>query len=366
MFYLGIDQHRKQLTISLRDEQGGIVLSQQVSTQWDRVREFFGQMRERSAQDGGFVAVVEVCGFNDWLLKMLGEYQCKEIVLIQPDKRSKKKTDRRDANRLSELLWVNRQRLLKGQKVQGLRRVWIAPNEVRADRQLTELRKRVAAKRTQVTNQITHLLRKHNLQQECPSKRIQTKTARRWLKTLALPELDRFELDLALEQWELLDRQIAQLEERIERRVEQSSQAQCVASIYGSGGYSGLAIAASIGSIDRFPRPRSLANYWGITPSCRNSGEATDRLGSITKQGSSTVRFLLGQLVIHVLKRDDWMKRWYKRIKHRRGSKIARVAVMRRLATIIWYMLKENRRYMPGDPAKWKRLPESLLTTPGA
>jgi transposase len=359
MFYLGIDQHRKQLTISLRDEQGSVVLRQQVSTNWDRVREFFARLRERCAADGGFVAIVEVCGFNDWLLKLLVEYGCKEIVLVQPETRSKKKTDRRDANRLSELLWVNRQRLLAGEKVQGLRRVWIAPAEVRQDRQLAELRKRLAAQRTRVINHVSHILRKHNLQQGCPTKGIKTKMARGWLKTLALPELDRFELDQALEQWELLDRHLAQTEKRIADRVAHHPQAQRIASIYGSGGYSGLAIAASVGEIERFPQARSLANYWGITPSCRNSGEATGRLGSITKQGSATVRFLLGQIVTQVLRRDTWMQQWYKRIKHRRGSKIARVAVMRRLATIIWHMLKHKQPYLPGDPAKWKKLPSA-------
>lgn len=368
MLYLGIDQHRSQLTISLRDEQGTVVLRQQVSTKWERVREFFAQLRDRCAADGGFTAIVEVCGFNDWLLKLLGEYDCKEIVLIQSETRSKKKTDRRDANRLSELLWVNRQRLRAGQKVQGLRRVWIPSAEVRADRQLAELRKRLARQRTRVINQVSHVLRKHNLQHGCPTKGIQTKTARAWLKTLALPELDRFELDQCLEQWELFDKQLAQTEQRVSQRVANHPQAQCIATLYGGkSGYSGLAIAASVGSIDRFQRPRSLANFWGITPSSRNSGEANNRLGSITKEGSSTVRFLLGQLVNHVLRRDAWMRQWYKRIKHRRGSKIARVAVMRRLATIIWHMLKYNQPYVPGDPSKRKLLlaympPQALST----
>jgi hypothetical protein len=39
------------------------------------------------------------------------------------------------------------------------------------------------------------------------------------------------------------------------------------------------------------------------------------------------------------------MKQWYMRIKKRRGSRIARVAVMRRLATIIWYMVKRQQPY---------------------
>jgi hypothetical protein len=47
--------------------------------------------------EGGFVAILEVGGFNDWLLKLLAEYACHETILIQPEKRSRKKTDRRDA-----------------------------------------------------------------------------------------------------------------------------------------------------------------------------------------------------------------------------------------------------------------------------
>jgi transposase len=84
---------------------------------------------------------------------------------------------------------------------------------------------------------------------------------------------------------------------------------------------------------------------WGLTPGSRNSGEATDRLGSITKQGSAWARFLLGQLVLHVLREDAWMRSWFKAIKRRRGAKIARVAVMRRLATVIWHMLTRNEDY---------------------
>ncbi|HYT89576.1 MAG TPA: hypothetical protein VEL76_12790 [Gemmataceae bacterium] len=54
-----------------------------------------------------FVAVLEVCGFNDWLIRMLRDYRCHQVILIQPDDRKKRKTDRRDAAALSELLWVN-------------------------------------------------------------------------------------------------------------------------------------------------------------------------------------------------------------------------------------------------------------------
>jgi hypothetical protein len=72
-------------------------------------------------------------------------------------------------------------------------------------------------------------------------------------------------------------------------------------------------------------------------------------LGSITKEGSALARFILAQMVLHVLRRDPHMKEWYRRIKKRRGAKIARVAAMRRLATIIWHMLKHQQPYRPGS-----------------
>ena len=42
------------------------------------------------------------------------------------------------------------------------------------------------------------------------------------------------------------------------------------------------------------------------------------------------------------------MRVWYGRIKRRRGSNISRVAAMRRLATIIWHMVKHNEPYVAG------------------
>jgi transposase len=354
MLYLAIDQHRKQLTVNLRNEQGDVLLKRQVSTEWPRVRNFLSEMQKTSVPEGGFVVILEVCGFNDWLLKLLAEYGCREIVLIQPEKQSKKKTDRRDANALGELLWVNRQRLLAGVRVHGVRRVVPATAAEAENRQLTALRQRLGRQRTRTINKIKHVLRKHNLEQEQPAKGLDTKRTRQWLSELAVGPIDRLELDQLLLQWQLWDQQIQQLDEQIQQRQRQDPMAAVVATIPGCAAYSSLALAARIGAIERFERPESLANYWGLTPGCRNSGDVTNRLGAITKQGSALARFILGQLVLHVLRRDPAMKAWYARIKKRRGAKIARVAVMRRLATIIWHMVKHNTPYVVGGAARRK------------
>lgn len=64
MLYLGIDQHAKQLTVSLRNDAGDIVLRRQVSTEPERCLEFFTKLNEKAGSDG-YIAIVEVCGFND-------------------------------------------------------------------------------------------------------------------------------------------------------------------------------------------------------------------------------------------------------------------------------------------------------------
>jgi transposase len=352
MLYLGIDQHRKQLTVNLRTEEGEVILRRQVSTRWEPVKEFFAGLRKQAAAQGGYLAILEVCGFNDWLLKLLVEFGCRETVLIQPEKRSRRKTDRRDANALCELLWLNRQRLLAGQRPQRMRRVEPASAQDAEARQLTSLRHCLGRQRTRTRNRIQHILLKHNLQQHCPTKGLKAKAARRWLERLELNEVDRMELDGLLAQWDLWDQQIQTVEARIRRWQARHHAASVVASLPGTSAYVSLAIGSRIGTIERFERPGSLANFWGLVPGCRNSGDATQRIGSITKQGSKCVRFLLGNIVTHVLREDSEIRGWYREVRGRRGSKIARVAVMRRLATMIWHMVKHDEAYQPGGPPR--------------
>ena len=56
-------------------------------------------------------------------------------------------------------------------------------------------------------------------------------------------------------------------------------------------------------------------------------------------------RWLLAQVTINVLRRDARLREWFKRLKRRRGASIARVAVMRKLATVIWHMLSKRKTY---------------------
>lgn len=346
MLYLGTDQHAKQLTVCARDEQGDVLIRRQVSTQPDRINAFFQEVRERAREHAGWIVILEVCGFNDWLLKLLDQQGCDAVIVVQPHSSSRRKTDRRDAAQLSELLWLNRDRLRAGERVHGLRQVHIPNTWDAENRQLSAVRQRLGRQRTRTINRIKHLLHKHNLIHEQPTKSFQTKAVRGWLSTLELPPIDRLEMDHLRAEWEALEPRILQVEGLLQERADQDANARLIGSMTGRASYTALAIASRIGPIERFPNARSLTNFWGLTPTCHISGESS-RLGHISKEGSAIVRFLLGQLVLHMLRRDRGLQEWYLNVKKRRGAKIARVGVMRKLAASIWHMVRYQETYTP-------------------
>ena len=345
MFYLGIDQHAKQLTVSLRDSSGDVVLRRQVSTQPDRVLDFFEQLTCRCAQANcGFWAIVEVCGFNDWLLEMLKNFRCDRILLVQPEETDRRKTDRRDAAKLSEQLWLFRDRIAAGKRIDKLKIVTI-PNSIRLQqRRLTTLRKDARAACSRSINQIKHLLRRHNLQHYMPTKTFPTKSALLWLETLKLAPADTLEMRQHREDLERFTERVAQLDAVIAELSAEDQAAQLLMQTPGLAQFSAVALSSRIGDIKRFKRPRSLANYFGLTPGSRSSGDKV-RIGRITKAGSGMARWVLGQASRHILRTDPAMKAWFKKIKRKKGSGVARVAVMRRTATIIWHMLDKQKTY---------------------
>ena len=139
MWYVGIDQHKRHLTVCIIDSQGQIIHRRQVSTGWIEVRQFLSWLQRESTLDG-YVGVLEICGFNGWLVRELQQHSCAQVLLITAPKPSRQKTDRRDAKVLAELLWVNRERIAAGQKLLHVSVVYQASEQERSDRTLTQLR----------------------------------------------------------------------------------------------------------------------------------------------------------------------------------------------------------------------------------
>ena len=95
---------------------------------------------------------------------------------------------------------------------------------------------------------------------------------------------------ILLHQWELHEQQLDQVQHEVEQRARQDRYARIILPINSCGAFTDLAIACRTGPIEHFHRSRSLTKFFGLTPTCSNSGNNDDRPGHISKQGSAIVR----------------------------------------------------------------------------
>jgi transposase len=146
---------------------------------------------------------------------------------------------------------------------------------------------------------------------------------------------------------ELLDRlnpTIAELSQAIEQEVEKCPAARRLMTHPGVGPLTALAFVLIIGEADRFQCGKQVASYLGLVPLEDSSGNRR-RLGHITKQGSSMLRFLLVEAAqVTVRSLPEWRSK-YLHLMMRRGRKIAKVAMARKLAVRLYWMMRQGWDY---------------------
>ena len=113
---------------------------------------------------------------------------------------------------------------------------------------------------------------------------------------------------------------------------------------YGIGPLTGLCLAHTLECPERFANPRKVTAYVGFDPVEDSSGERR-RIGSISKQGSRLLRFLLVEAGQIAVRKDEELARVYKRVLVRRGHAKAKVAVGRRLLVRAFIMLRDEIDY---------------------
>lgn len=115
-------------------------------------------------------------------------------------------------------------------------------------------------------------------------------------------------------------------------------------SIPGMGRVSASAILSEIGRVEDFQSGEQLASYFGIVPEVYQSAEK-NRTGRITKQGSRHMRRMLIQ-VAHVISRmHNKLSLFFHKVRGKKGSKVAAVALARKLLCIIHHLLTNGEKY---------------------
>lgn len=123
---------------------------------------------------------------------------------------------------------------------------------------------------------------------------------------------------------------------------------------------------AAVGDIRRFPDPRKLVSYLGLDPKVRQSGAGAAHHGRISKQGAAQVRQMLTEAAIVAVNTPGPMRAFYERVRTRRGSQIAIVAVARKLAVLFWHLLTREQDYAFQRPSLTRKKLRSLELLAGA
>nr|WP_256546757.1 transposase [Halobellus ramosii] len=141
--------------------------------------------------------------------------------------------------------------------------------------------------------------------------------------------------------------QIEKLEEKIERKVLESSAAAGLLAIPGVGQYTAAVIAAEVGEIDRFDKDKQLVSYAGLDPVVHQSGDKEVR-GSISKEGSAPLRWALVLCANIAVRCDEYFGNFYT-VETEENHQIAIVATARKMLVSIFHLLTRKEPYDPPE-----------------
>jgi transposase len=331
MIIIGVDYHPSDQYIALVDTETGEYVERQLNHSEREAEKFY---RELAARGVSVRVGMEATGYSRWFERLLAELGIEvwigDAAEIKTKRVRKQKTDREDARLLLRLLREN-----------NFPRIWIPSPENRDLRQLLWHRHRMVQMRTRIMNQLQALAMNEGQRRK---KKLWSEAGRAQLEKLSLAAwAARRRKDLL----ELLDRMNPTIEEltaAIEREARKWPEVLRLMTHPGVGPITALAFVLIIGTPERFPCGKQIGSYVGLIP-CEDSSAGHQRLGHITKQGSSLLRFLLGEAAQAAARCDaDWRRR-YMHLALRRQRNIAKVAMARRLAVRMYWMWRNSWEY---------------------
>ena len=242
----------------------------------------------------------------------------------------KQKTDRQDAQLILRLMLKD-----------DFPRIWVANWENRDLRQLLWHRHRMVQARTRIMNQLQAVALNEGLRYK---KRLWRKTGREQFESLPLARWASCRRQDLLQMLDQMNPTIGELTQAIEQEAEKCPQAQRLMTHPGVGALTALAFVLITGEADRFSCGKQIASYLGLVPAEDSSGERR-RLGHISKQGNSLLRFLLVEAAQVTVRSDPRWRNQFFHLAMRRGRKIAKVAMARRLAVGLYWMWRRGWDY---------------------
>ena len=342
MLIIGCDFHPSFQVVSIFDNQTGEVRQLRLGHREEAERFY------RSLSPPLRVGM-EACGHWVWFERLLAELG-HELWLgdagqIRAMMVRKQKTDGRDADHILDLLLHDR-----------FPRIWVPSLEERDVRQLLLHRHKQVQARTRAKNQLQALALSQGVQRKG---KLWSKQGRAELEQLPLLPYAAQRRQRLLEALDRLEAEIGELDRRVEEEVRRRPAAVKLRTHPGVGPVTALATVLTLGPVERFRSPRQVASYLGLIPREHSSG-GRQQFGRLSKQGNPFLRFLLVEAGQSAARGDPELGRCYRRLAVRKHRALAKVAVARRLALRLYWMLRQDLTYAQLVQGRHAGEPESF------
>jgi transposase len=325
--YIGIDLHKRSQTWVVLGEDGAKLLTRAYPVTPEGILYAVSDAKKLGNE---LVALVEpVCGWI-WVVKRLRELGLK-VDISNPRKirmiaESLKKTDENDAYTLARLLKTGEVALSNE-----------CDPETRKHRSLARERCFLVNMRASIKTRLESIVTRDGNH---------TFLSRAKNRTQVIESNS--EVKIHHEAIASLDIILKKVEEEMKQSTQiLSPQIKRLMTIPGVGPITASTVCAEVGDFRNFKKPENLASFAGLVPRERSSG-GKQKLGGITHAGSSYLRYVLIETALRIrdTKETKVLYDFYFKIKQKSGAMKARVALARKILTIMWYMMKNEQDYV--------------------
>jgi transposase len=333
MSIIGCDLHSRYQVIAGVDKEDGEVVTRRLEHENGEAKVFYAGLAKPS------LIGIEATAYTQWFEQMVKDLG-HELWIGDPAEiwaRSVRRqvTDTRAAEHLLDLLRTKR-----------FPRIWVPTAEERDLWQLLKHRDKLVRMQTSVRNQLHFLAMSQGV---CRKKKLWSAKGRVELEALSLAPWASQRRKELLELLDGLEPRIKELNQAVRVQAERRWDCQELMKVKGVGSVTSLAYVMRLGPVERFPNSRKVVSYLGLNPSEHSSG-GHQRLGHISKQGNSMLRWLLVEAGQAAARFDPELRRRYQRLKFRRGSHVAKVALARHLAVRLYWTLRQAGSAPPPVP----------------
>ena len=293
------------------------------------------------------IVVVEATGNASAVSAVIAPH-VKRVAIANPKQvkiiaHAKIKTDTIDAGVLAQLYASG-----------FLPEVWVPDEATQALRRQVSRRQQIVKQRSRLKNIIQSILHAH-LIPPCPPADLCGEKGRAWLSGQRLPEDERLAINRHLREFDRLGDDLKVIERDLAQSALEDGRAKRIMTIPGVDMIVALAIVAAIGDAGRFETAEKLVSYLGLNPSVRQSGSGPAHHGRITKQGRGHARGMLVEAAWAAARAPGPLRAFFLRVRSRRGQHVAAVATARKMAVLIWHLLRKGESYAWARPALYAK-----------